>query len=564
MHLNIASTYVPDLHPENGFRELFSNAVDEAHRCARQLSSRLPVPVELRMRIVQDTNMVREIEFYASNSHENVVDKLVVASIVGRQYAGGKCVLKLINYYTRLDHDVVLLMGGTTKASDGTLTSVIGKHGEGVKVGALAILRGDTNMRGGSVVYYTAGNRWRFLSPNGHMTAMVQPFKAESRDAPADPSLHTTVVVRCQSSGGNVRALDRMFPRNLYAPLLLLSAATLSAAPTLLFGVHQRRARHDIVNSEALIRFRPDDDGVLGGTLFVNNILVARDNLALPFVDYGDAVLKSELNRDRNQVDVKSLCAQFAKRIAEAMVQKTLVERSVIALFYILAVRMQDKDRKEDEGAPLVITVWDYLFKHAVCRRWFAAEFRQRYPDAYPCTSDNDERMVRDRLGLTPRRVSRCLYRILNVRPLETGFWPVDRAAEEFLLNAPTIESDLPSVAPVVSLVDTCLRLCASDQRVGSVRVHVTRVSAFLLDEHQVLHCPSTLFEPRLTRVSLLTKAFGCVVRLRQIASSMPDCFYETILPLVTSGNFVSEVEQKDDEAKKKQNRCRHHQRNHR
>jgi hypothetical protein len=291
--LKIASNYVSEWHPEDGFRELFSNTVDGAHRCARQLSSRLPFPVELCMRAVQDTNTVREIEFYvcrnasaASNSHENVGDsddKLVVASIVGRLLAGGQCVLKLINFYTRLDHDVVLLMGGTTKAQGGASASEIGKNGEGIKVGALAILRGDTNMRGGSVVYYTAGNQWRFRTPNGRMTVMVRRFVDESsssrqRDAPPDPSLHTTVVARCQSSGADdVRALDRMFPRDLYAPLLL-SAGTLSAAPMLLFGAYQRRGRSDIVNCDAFILFRVGVDDDRGGTLFVNNMLVERDS----------------------------------------------------------------------------------------------------------------------------------------------------------------------------------------------------------------------------------------------------------------------------------------------
>lgn len=571
VYLNIAPDYVLGWSPPNGVRELFSNTVDRAHGFAQQMSSIAPFAVELRVRTVQDTAMHLVIEFYIcrcrnattlnaqeqkrDNSNDDV---LVVASIVGQQNANGRCVLRLTNYYTRLDHDAVLPMGGTTKASGVSSSAVIGKHGEGFKVGALAILRGDSNTSNGTVAYYTAGNGWQFLVAGGRLMTKVRPLAnapPPRRDAPADPSLHTTVVVRWQSNGDtNMRSLEYMLPRDLYAPLLPAAAADArSAAPMLLFGA---RRQGDVINSEGFIRFHLDD---CGGSLYVSHILIERTNTALPFVHYGDALLKGLLTRERDQVNVDKMGRQFAKRMATMIAQEALDEQSANLLFDILAERLLSSDRKEDAGlTPKLQTVWDYLFSKNVCRVWFAAQFRRRYPQCYPCASDSDESVVRDRLGQTPRRVSRCLYRILTVRPDETRFWPIDRAAEEVLRAAPTTTDamDLHLFAPVVALVDKSLSLCGSDRRVGRVVVHDTRASALLLDKGQVLHCPQSLFHgavsgataPSVPSVTLLARAFGMVVRMAQIAAHKPNSFYEILLPLIASGGINGSVQQRDQE----------------
>lgn len=543
--LNLSINYVRSWSPANGVRELVSNLVDGAHCLVRAMASAAHgftnrVELEVVAPPAAESNE-RIIRFYARRSGGADDNTLLVASIsIRREHSNtsastcstsntsngsmSNCVLKLVNYFTRLDHEQVLAMGGTTKTNNDDNTT-IGTHGEGVKLAALAILRGDNrHVHAASVAFYTAAKKWSFVVREGRLAVDVRALTSvKPRDAQDAPSLHTTVVVRWQSCDDVAGSLEYMLPLyRLYAPLL--PAAVLSA-PLLRFG------GHDVVDCEAFIALLPDDGCLLAGSVFVSHMFVQSDADGLPFAIFSDARLKGELSRDRNRLEVGMIGRHLARRLAVAIRSGLIDKRVANALFHIVAFRLIAIERKKDATGDPTFTVWDCLLNND-CRRWFAEQFRLRHARCYPCADDKDVSAVRDRLGLTPLRVSRCLFAMLTKRPAVTGFWPIDRAAELTVLEAPIVgnnDSDPLLVHALVALVNKALRLCACVAHVDNVIVHDASTPTFVLEESR-LHCPASLFRPPATRASVLRAAFAALMSMPQIAPREPWLFYDSLL----------------------------------
>jgi hypothetical protein len=508
---------VNDAHSWNTIRGIREFVCVFASRCFLARSTAEFVPPSVR-RNATSINL----EFYArdivdNNDNDDRADDVLRASFFERGARDGRCEWRLTNYNTQIDLADLLVNSGDANGV-----------GARLRCAAFALLRGLLDC---AITVFTSDSRIDLhIGPDNVLTANVRVPVDDVDDidgAIADPSLHTTVVLRWRNrddyNDPPYLTLFRVAYESLYAPIL----------------------RH----GDAYIVLLPSSDSL--SSIFSADFAVRDTGKLLPFAMYCDPSLDPVLYRGHSHLSAHELALHLMPLIAMVFrdaVVAPINRRFADALYEIIAISfMRDIERMEDASACTILTAFDFLVTMEHCCRWIVAQFRARHRHQFPCADEADTVALVKHRGLTAVRVSRRLLRILTAHPEVDDFWPLDNDADQRLLVAPIwlfMDEDVPPfLATLVALINQCLTACGFDVRVRCTIAHVIvdKEQRFVLDATGAFHCPVALLHKQ--RARALAEAYKLAVRMPQISACMPSNFHDIMRP------FIADLSAADQQA---------------
>lgn len=452
-----------------------------------------------------------------NNNDDRADDDVLRATFFERGARDGRCEWRLTNCNTQIDLADLLVNNGDANGV-----------GARLRCAAFALLRGLLDC---TITVFTSDRRIDLhIGPDNVLMANVRVPVDQVDDiegAIADPSLHTTVVLRWRNRDDHndppYLTLFRAAYESLYAPIL----------------------RH----GDAYIVLLPSSDSL--SSIFSDDFVVRDTGKLLPFAMYCDPSLDAVLHRGHSHLSAHELALHLMPLIAMVFrdaVVAPINRRFADALYEIIAVSfMRDFERMEDAGACTTLTAFDFLVTMEHCCRWIVAQFRARHRHQFPCADDADTVALFKHRGLTAVRVSRRLLRILTAHPEVDDFWPLDNAADQRLLVAPIwlfMDKDVPPfLATLVALINQCLATCGFVFRVRCTIAHVIvdKEQRFVLDANGAFHCPLALLHKQ--RARALAEAYKLAMRMPQISACMPSNFHDIMRP------FIADLSMADQQA---------------